>query len=76
MECSANIEFTFPSAKEAADAAVVLGRESGTKRSGAEVFAHGKSLSIKICAGDPVAFRALINSYLRQLKVIEGINGV
>jgi len=76
MECSGNMEFAFPSAKEAGDALRVLGKESGTKRSGAEVSVNGKNLRIKICAKDSVALRALFNSYLRQIKVIEGINGV
>lgn len=76
MECSGSLEFVFPSAKDAGNALSALGHEDSTNRSRAEVFARGKTLRIEIRAEDTVALRAHINSFLRQLKVIEATIGV
>jgi tRNA threonylcarbamoyladenosine modification (KEOPS) complex Pcc1 subunit len=76
MECSGSLEFVFPSAKEADNALLALGQEDSANRARAQVSVRGQSLCIKIHAEDQVALRAHVNSYLRQLKVIEDTMGV
>lgn len=76
MECSGSLEFAFPSAKEAGEALRALGKGSGGERCGGEVSVEGRKLRIGIRARDSVALRAHLNSYLRQIKVIEGVSGV
>jgi tRNA threonylcarbamoyladenosine modification (KEOPS) complex Pcc1 subunit len=76
MECSAKLEFAFPSEGEAKDAMRVLGGEGGNERCSAEVSVRGNMLEVELVARDSVALRALLNSYVRQVKVIEEANGV
>jgi tRNA threonylcarbamoyladenosine modification (KEOPS) complex Pcc1 subunit len=76
MECSGSLEFVFPSSKEAENALSALGHEDSAKRARALVCVRGKTLCVEINAEDSVALRAHMNSYLRQLKVIEATIGV
>ncbi len=76
MKCSARLRFEFPSAVLAENALVALGKggpESG--RCKVTANASGNSVEVFAEALDSVALRAVVNTYLRNMKVIEGING-
>jgi tRNA threonylcarbamoyladenosine modification (KEOPS) complex Pcc1 subunit len=76
MKCSARLRFEFPSAVEAENAKISMGKggpESG--RCKVSVSSSGNTVEVFAEALDSVALRAVVNTYLRNMKVIEGING-
>ena len=76
MKCSARLRFEFPSALEAENALVALGKGGPeSNRCRVSASASGKVVEVGAEALDSVALRAVVNTYLRNMKVIEGING-
>jgi len=76
LKCSARLRFGFPSSREAENALIALGHggpQSGRARVSAT--ASGNMVEVGAEALDSVALRAVVNTYLRNMKVIEGING-
>ena len=76
MKCGARLRFEFPSPLEAENALTALGKggpESG--RCNVSVSSSGNAVEVLAEALDSVALRAVVNTYLRNMKVIEGING-
>jgi tRNA threonylcarbamoyladenosine modification (KEOPS) complex Pcc1 subunit len=76
MECSARLEFRFPSAQKAKDAVGALGKQGKEGRCSAEATSSGESVRVELRALDSVALRAHMNSIMRQIKVIEEADGV
>jgi tRNA threonylcarbamoyladenosine modification (KEOPS) complex Pcc1 subunit len=76
MKCSARLRFEFPSPLEAENALTALGH-GGPQSNRCKVSAtvSGNILEVGAEALDSVALRAVVNTYLRNMKVIEGING-
>ena len=71
----ASLEIDLKSKKHAEDAFRALEQETEfKKRSSAQLVAKGEKLFIDIEADDIVALRATVNSYLRLLQIINGIN--
>ncbi len=73
MKYSASLKVDFPDENDAEKAMVAVsheGRESS--RAAASVQLKGKTMEIAIKAKDATAFRAFINSFLRDFQVLEG----
>ena len=74
LACSASMAFSFPSQKAANDAKGALLQETEyKKRSASTIKCTGSTLTVAIEADDIVSLRATINSYLRLLSIVEGI---
>lgn len=74
MKYSASIRIDFASRRDAENALAAIsheGKESG--RAVAETGLSGRTLEIAIRAKDATAFRAFINSFLRDFQALEGI---
>lgn len=76
MKCGARLRFEFPSAIEAENAKVAFGKGGPeSSRCKVSVSSNGNIVEVSADALDSVALRAVVNTYLRNMKVIEGING-
>ena len=65
------IDTEFDSEKQARDAKTAISHEGNVGRAEANIMVKGKKLSVNIEAGDAVAFRALLNSILRDFQIIQ-----
>ncbi len=73
MRNRVQIEVEIPSS-EARNIISALEKENASgKRFASRISADGGKLSITVEAGDMVALRAAVNSYLRYLQAIEGV---
>jgi len=70
------MEVLLKSADAAESAFCALDSESGSPRARLRKRVEGKKLLVSIEAKDAVAFRALANSVLRCLQVIEGMDKI
>lgn len=74
MRSKAEIEIEFKNNEEALAAIAAMKHEGEfKKRSDSKTAAEGNVLKININSSDLVSLRASVNSYLRNLQVIEGI---
>ncbi|MBN2477701.1 hypothetical protein JXB01_00240 [Candidatus Micrarchaeota archaeon] len=72
MKVSSVLEVLFDSEKSAQDAYKTLkSEESSSERVGSSLELKGKKLLVSVEAKDPVAMRAVLNSYLRYLSLIK-----
>ena len=76
MLVSGTIEVRLKSKEAARSAFSAIGTESGSKRAAIKRRVEGAKLLISIEAKDAVAYRALANSVLRSLQVIEGMDKI
>lgn len=75
MKSKCNLEFYFSSASSAKAACDALKQEEDfKKRVDSKVEVKGITLLLSVIADDTTSMRATLNSYLRSLQVIEGIN--
>ena len=73
----ASIEVDFPSEKAVNNAITSLEQETLFKKEGrSRLKKKGKSLIIEIEADNAVVLKAMMNSYMRLLQIIEGINKI
>jgi tRNA threonylcarbamoyladenosine modification (KEOPS) complex Pcc1 subunit len=73
----ASIEVDFPSEKAVNNAIASLEQETLFKKEGrSRLKKKGKSLIIEIEADNAVVLKAMMNSYMRLLQIIEGINKI
>lgn len=71
--CKAEMEVSFPSAREAENAVRSLLQETEFKgRSSSGLSRRGAKLIVQVKAEDPVALRAALNSYLRLISILTG----
>ena len=71
----ASLEIEFGSPKQAQHAVKALEQETEfKKRGGSKIAAKGSELHVAIETEDIVALRATLNSYLRLLQIIKGID--
>jgi tRNA threonylcarbamoyladenosine modification (KEOPS) complex Pcc1 subunit len=76
VKCSARLRFEFPSALEAENARISLGKGGPqSNRARVSATASGNVVEVFAEALDSVALRAVVNTYLRNMKIIEGLNG-
>jgi tRNA threonylcarbamoyladenosine modification (KEOPS) complex Pcc1 subunit len=76
LKCSARLRFEFPSSRESENALIALGKGGPeSNRCKVSATASGKIVEVFAEALDSVALRAVVNTHLRNIKVIEGING-
>lgn len=74
MKYSASLKVDFPDESDAEKAMVAVSHEGkGSDRATASVQRKGKTMEITIKAKDATAFRAFINSFLRDFQVLEGV---
>ncbi|MEO0249345.1 MAG: KEOPS complex subunit Pcc1, partial [candidate division WOR-3 bacterium] len=72
LKCSGRLRFEFPSAADAERAFVAIGKGGPEgKRCRVSAAISGNALEVEAEALDSVALRAVINTYLRNMKVIE-----
>lgn len=72
MRSKGMLEIEFADEKSAKSALLALKQEEDfRKRVSSSVSVKGKMLFIKIDANDVVAFRATMNSYLRNVQIME-----
>lgn len=77
MECSGTLLFSFSSAAEAKKAEIALGKGGPeTGRSCVRISTKGKELVAEVSAKDSIALRAVVNSLLRHIGMIENLSGV
>jgi tRNA threonylcarbamoyladenosine modification (KEOPS) complex Pcc1 subunit len=70
------MQLLFESEKAAADAKAAVSHEArGGSRATAHITQNGSVLNVAITADDVVAFRATLNSLLRDFQAIEGSQG-
>jgi len=73
----AEVSIDFKDMKDAKSAHTALTQETEFKKRGeSEISLKEKTLTIKIEADDVVALRATLNSYLRLIQVIKGMEGI
>jgi len=73
MKYEASIKVCFKNETNAENALVAISHEGKeSNRAAAKVERSGKILKITINAEDATAFRAFINSFLRDFQVLEG----
>jgi len=77
MECSCLLKFSFSSAQKAKEACEALGIE-GPKNGRSKTICSvvGNELVVEITSADSVSLRAAANGCLRNMKIIESIDGV
>ena len=74
MRSEAEINIFFDSEDETKSTMIALKQEEEfKKRSTSKIIRNGNKLTIRIDASDIVALRATLNSYLRDVQVIENI---
>ena len=74
MKSEAEIRIFFENEEQAnAAVAAIKHEEDFKKRSDSKVIRGKKTLTIKIDALDLVALRATLNSYLRDIQIIENV---
>jgi tRNA threonylcarbamoyladenosine modification (KEOPS) complex Pcc1 subunit len=74
IKCTASLEISFPTEKEAKAALDALSAEADFSHRGhSKVEMTGKCVQVKIAADDPVSLRASLNSYLRLMHIIKTI---
>ena len=73
MKSKGKFEIEFTDEKNAAAAETAISHEgNGSKRSAAKIKRSGKRIEIELAAADVVAFRAMLNTLLRDFQAIEG----
>jgi len=74
MKYRATLTVDFPTKNDAVNAMNAMSHEGkGSERALSKIKCNGNTLEIAIEAEDATAFRAFINSFLRDLQVIEGL---
>ncbi|MEM4360181.1 MAG: KEOPS complex subunit Pcc1 [Candidatus Bilamarchaeaceae archaeon] len=73
MRVKGRFDVEFDSEKDAASAETALSHEGkGSGRGRVSILRKRKTLEVSIDASDTVAFRAMINTIMRDLQVVEG----
>jgi len=71
VRLKSRITVEFEDEKTAENALTAISHEGKGLRAGASVERKGKNLEIRLDASDVVAFRAMLNSLMRDFQVIE-----
>lgn len=71
MKLKSKINVEFKDDKTAKNAEIAVSHEGKGQRAEASVKRKGKSLEVEINAVDVVAFRAMLNSLMRDFQVIQ-----